>query len=383
MLSAQLPVESSPAIDRRRFMQLATAGLSSGALSAGFLPNATADEPAFETTDESIRRLAAEAPLSLQFNGSTPAEVKVWQAKFSAKLRVSLGPHQPPATWTTVVEHVTDFDDHRREQLVLVAKGHMPLPVYVLTPKGLDKPAPGVLAIHGHGSHGYDPVAGRDDLPGVANSIESANYDYGRQLVRQGYMVICPCMTPFGRRRGNEYAKQDPCAVTFVRLQLLGKVLMGENVRDCLWAFEHLARHKLVDDERMACVGLSYGGRMTMLTSALEPRIRVAVISGALNVMQERIRGRYSCGAQVVPGLLQYGDVPEISSLIAPRHAVWETGANDGLIVPGWSQKALERIRRAYQAYGAKDRLIVDRFDGGHRWNGKVAVPLMDKLLKS
>ena len=48
---------------------------------------------------------------------------------------------------------------------------------------------------------------------------------------------------------------------------------------------------------------------MTMLTTAVEPRIRVAAVSGALNVMQERIRGNYSCGAQVIPGLLTIGDV--------------------------------------------------------------------------
>ncbi|MFQ5768662.1 MAG: AMP-binding protein, partial [Acidobacteriota bacterium] len=41
----------------------------------------------------------------------------------------------------------------------------------------------GVVAVHGHGAHGYEPVAGVDQAPGVAASIERANYDYGRQLV--------------------------------------------------------------------------------------------------------------------------------------------------------------------------------------------------------
>ena len=241
-----------------------------------------------------------------------------------------------------------------------------------------------MLALHGHGSYGYEPVAGRDDLPGVAEAIEKANYDYGRQLVRRGYVVAAPCMTPFGRRLESResYGGGDPCGVTFVRMQLLGKTLMTENLRDCLWAFEMLARHKQVDEKRMACVGLSYGGRMTMLTSALEPRIRVAVPSGALNLMQERIQLRYSCGAQVIPGLLKYGDVPEIGSLIAPRYCVWETGSRDGLIKQDWAENALTRMRRAYRAFDADENLIVDRFEGGHRWNGQVAVPLMDKVLK-
>jgi dienelactone hydrolase len=267
--------------------------------------------------------------------------------------------------------------------LVLTADGHPPLPVYLLLPPSNGgKPRPGLLAIHGHGRFGYDTVAGRDDRPGVADDIKKLNYDYGRQLVRRGYVVAVPCLTPFGRRLDDRaaYHGQDPCGVTFVRLQLLGKLLMAENLRDCLWALELLARHERVDAKHLACVGLSYGGRMTMLTAALEPRIQVAVVSGALNMMQERVSLRYSCGAQVIPGLLRYGDVPEIGSLIAPRPCVWEVGSRDEF-PPEWAEKALQRMRRAYRALDAEDQLQVDRFDGGHEWSGRIAYPLLRKVL--
>ncbi len=336
------------------------------------------------TVDEQIRQLAEEAPLELEFRGQTAVECRQWQANFAGKLRTLLGPHQPPAQWHTEVERTVELTDHRREELVLTAAGHPPLPVYLLLPlKDPGKPRAGVLALHGHGQHGYDTVAGRDDRPGVAEAIKQGNYDYGRQLVRRGYIVAVPCLNPFGRRLGNPegYGKQDPCAVTFVRLQLLGKVLMAENLRDCLWTLELLARHKQVDAKRLACVGLSYGGRMTMLTAALEPRIRVAVISGALNVMQERVAVRYSCGAKVIPGLLRYGDVPEIGSLIAPRPCVWEVGSGDGLISAKWADRALQRLRRAYRALDAEEALRVDRFEGGHEWSGRVGFPLLEKVL--
>jgi dienelactone hydrolase len=365
---------------RRHFLLAAGAALTG--LTARHL---SGQEPAtVPTIDERIRQLAEDAPLGMQFRGSTAEECRRWQVEFAGKLRSLLGPHQPPKAWKTVVERRADLQDHRREELVLTADGHPPLPVYLLVPPGKeDRPRPGVLALHGHGNYGHDPVAGRDDLPGVAEAIKSANYDYGRQLVRRGYVVAVPCLTPFGRRLGDRaaYGKEDPCGITFLRLQLLGKVLMAENLRDCLWALELLARHEQVDAKRLACVGLSYGGRMTMLTAALEPRVRAAVISGALNVMQERVRGRYSCGAQVIPGLLQYGDVPEIGSLIAPRPCVWEVGTRDGLIAPKWAEEALARMRRAWKAHGAADRLGGDRFDGGHRWNGAVALPLLEKAL--
>ena len=150
--------------------------------------------------------------------------------------------------------------------------------------------------------------------------------------------------------RGEEGRLRD----TFIRLQLLGKLLIAENLRDALWSLELLTRQEQVDADRLGCVGLSYGGRMTMLAAALEPRIRVAVVSGALNVMQERIAQPFSCGAQIIPGLLNVGDVPEIAGLIAPRPCVWEVGNSDKLIAPRWADEALMRMRRVYKALGGR-----------------------------
>ncbi|MFO0970253.1 MAG: prolyl oligopeptidase family serine peptidase [Gemmataceae bacterium] len=330
----------------------------------------SAQGPKGPTVDEGIRAEAKNAPLALRFTGATAKECLIWQKTFAAKLRDLLGPHAPPKTCNVEIERTADEDGYRFEELLLTADGHPPLPVCVLIPGGVFKgKRPGILALHGHGPNGHYAIA---------------KGDAGKRLVKAGFVVVAPCMTPFGRRLGDPkaYGKQDPCAVTFVRLQLLGKVLMAENLRDCLWAFEYLSRHDRVDNDKLGCVGLSYGGRMTMLTSALEPRIKIAVISGALNVMQERVAVRYSCGAQVIPGLLNYGDVPEIASLIAPRPAVWEAGSKDSLIEPKWAEEVLTRMRRAYKAFGAEDRLVLDRFEGGHEWSWRAALPLLEKTLK-
>jgi len=268
--------------------------------------------------------------------------------------------------------------------MLLRAPGHRDLPLYLLTPHHINDQRPGVLALHGHGPYGHDAVVGIAETDAGAASIAQANYDYGLQLVRRGYIVATPCFAPFGRRLDDPkaYRNQDPCAITFVRLQLLGKLLMAENLRDALWTLDFLSRQASVDPSRLACVGLSLGGRMAMLASALSPGIKVSVLSGALNMMQERIGGRYGCGAQVIPGLLNLGDIPEIASLIAPRPCLWEVGRQDALMVPGRIAPALERIRRAYRAIGALDNLEVDSFDGGHRWNGTKAYPLLARVLK-
>lgn len=341
--------------------------------------------PPLRPVTNDIIAASKSAKLSMQFHGKTADEFLVWKKRFRAKLAELLGPHDPPAKWKAVEEKRTQLPDHTRLELLLTAAGVPSVPVYLLIPKGVTakKPAPATLCVHGHGAYGHHPIVGRTDLPGVAKAIRGANYDYGLQFVRRGYVVAAPCMIPFGRRLDRaKYGRTDPCATTFVRLQALGKLTMAENLRDLRWCLDLLQSRPEVKKDKLGCAGLSYGGRMTMLVSAMDDRIRVAAVSGALNLLQERIFARYSCGSQIIPGLLQYGDYSEIGSLIAPRHAVWEVGSRDSLVVPGWDKKFNDRLKRAYAALGVAKRLKFDHFEGGHRWNGKLAFPLFENALK-
>ncbi|HWC90035.1 MAG TPA: hypothetical protein VG433_10280, partial [Pirellulales bacterium] len=201
------------------------------------------------TVDERIKAAAGEAPLAMQFAGSSAEECRRWQGEFSAKLRALLGPFDPPEKWKCVLERTVRLEDHTREERLLVAPGLPPVPIYVLLPPkapGRGQRLPGMLALHGHGIGGYDTVAGRDDIPELRDEIASQKADYGRQLAVRGYAVAVPCMTPFGRRLSPDVTRRpklirdvDPCADTFVRLLLLGKLLIAENLRDILWTLEY------------------------------------------------------------------------------------------------------------------------------------------------
>lgn len=376
----QLPPTDS-LISRRRFL-LASTVLASTSWGAR-ADETPAKLPLF---DEELDRALRDAPLSMLFRGTTPAELIAWQQSFAEKLRTLIGPHRPPERWTSERLGSVTLPDHTREEWLLKSEGTPSLPLYLLRPPGKEQDRfPIILALHGHGPLGHDPVAGVETTPRHVQAIQSSNYDYGRQLARNGYLVVVPCFTPFGRRISDAQrnGKTDPCAVAFIRLMFLGQTLLGANLRDALWALDFASQRDDALPERVGCVGLSYGGRMAMVTTALEPRIKAAVISGALNVFQERVQGSgYGCGAQVIPGLLQYGDTPEIGSLIAPRPCIWEIGSRDGLIVKGWAERASERLQRAYDASGQPSRLQFHRFDGGHQWSGTTAVPMLAEVLK-
>jgi dienelactone hydrolase len=369
---------------RRAFLRQSTALVLAPSLPA----LAGVDRAEVTPIDERLRLAATNAPLAMQFRGTTPEDARRWQAGFADALRTLLGPIQRPVTWEPVLERIVTLDDHVREERLLTADGLDPVPLHLLLPRHAAQSAPerrpALLAVHGHGPFGHDAVVGRGEGPEFQAEVAQASYDYGLQLVRRGYVVAAPCLTPFGRRKPAraKAAQGDPCTAAFVGLQLLGRLLMAENLRDILWTLDFLAAHPAVDPQRIGCVGLSYGGRMTMLATAVDPRIKVAVIAGALNCLQERLATTGGAGCQVIPNLLTYGDVPEISSLIAPRPCLWQVGSRDKLLDPEWVQTALDRIGRIYQALGAPTNLRVDRFDGVHQWHGATAYPFLKEALR-
>jgi dienelactone hydrolase len=375
-------------INRRTFLRDGFA-VTCGASAAGFggtLLKAIGQERSEPSTvNDDIRRALDRAELSMQFQGGTADECRTWHAKFRQKLGQLLGDSKPPAVWKPKLESRVKFGDHTRYEFLLESEGVASLPVYLLVPVGMARMqrVPGVVCVHGHGDYGHHTIVGRTDLEGVEASIRKANYDYGLQFVRRGYVVAAPCLVPFGRRADRDKYGSDACAVTLVRMQALGKLPLTENLRDIRWAIDLLQSRAEVHADRIGCAGLSYGGRMTMVAAAIDDRIKVAAVSGALNLMQERMAGRYSCGGQVIPGLLKYGDYSEIGSLIAPRPCVWEVGSMDGLVVPNWDDKFRERLRRVYSALGSANQLHFDEFEGGHRWNGQVAYPLFHQVLRS
>src|SRR5262249_24821799 len=138
---------------RRTFLRQTAAGMFAGLGTARLL----AEEPAkIPTILERLDQTAKDAPLTMRFSGKTAEECRKWQEELGAKLRSLLGPHKPPEKWKTVTVSTADFDDHRREELILVADGHPSLPVYLLLPRPkAAKRRAGMLALHGHGSHGH------------------------------------------------------------------------------------------------------------------------------------------------------------------------------------------------------------------------------------
>jgi fermentation-respiration switch protein FrsA (DUF1100 family) len=74
-----------------------------------------------------------------------------------------------------------------------------------------------------------------------------------------------------------------------------------------------------------------------------------------------------------MPGLLKYGDISDVATLIAPRPLLVEIGKEDTCFLVDDALKAYRRIEKAYEVIGEKEKVDVDLFPGPHEFSGRKA----------
>jgi dienelactone hydrolase len=152
---------------------------------------------------------------------------------------------------------------------------------------------------------------------------------------------------------------------------MLGLNTLTLNVFDLMRCIDYLTTRPEVDPERIGCAGLSYGGTLTLFASALDERIKVAVVSGYLTSLFEQalVRGD-TCGQQTVPQLLRWGELSDVACLVAPRALLIESGTDDQGFGIAAARQAFAEVQRLYDVLSIPERVAQHVFEGGHRWDG-------------
>lgn len=317
----------------------------------------------------------------MTFDGRDHPSFEEWQRSFRAKFIECLGtmPEERPAL-DIVVEEEVSTPEYLRRKVVYRADRYSLIPAYLFIPRNLSDPTPAVLCPHGHGRGKDDPAGVADGEAGRAH-VRKYNYDYAEQFARRGYVALAPDLRCFGERVDDpaeaygrvEIVEGDHwCDVNFVLGMLLGYNLLTLHVFDIGRGLDVLQSLPEVAKDRIGCVGLSQGGTTTLFSSAYHDRIKVAGISGYLNSWKAfpMTRGQI-CGSQVVPGLLAWGDHPEVAGLICPRPLFCEFGVRDPIFPIEASRATFARVKEIYRAAGVDDRLDAEEFDGVHEFRGR------------
>ena len=326
------------------------------------------------------------SPRSDSFTATSSEELEEWRPRFAARLLECMGPFPEPCELDPEVIEVLDEGDYWREKVIFNSEADMAVVAYVLVPKdiGPGEKRPAILACHGHGN-------GKDDVCNVSHgekervrTIARLNYTYAREFALRGYVVIAPDWRGFGERRiGGAAGPRDVCDAMNIKASLLGLNMLTLNIWDAKRAISYLETRPDVDAKRIGCVGLSYGGTMTLFTAALDDRVRSAVVSGYLNTFGSFALGMNNCcGNQLPPGLLKHGEMWDVGCLISPRPLLIESGINDPTFPIEASRKASGVLRSSYELAGMPERLDVDEFEGAHQWSGRKAYDWMARWLE-
>jgi dienelactone hydrolase len=332
---------------------------------------------------------------SMRLRAQDAAELAAWQSALRDRLRALIGidtmhdcPLDPQA------DAPEQCAGYVRTRVVIAVEPDVRMPLYVLTPADLQpgQRRPVLLAPHGHGSAGKAAVVGRADTAELVRTIAQHNYAYGVQLVRAGYVVLCPDARGFGERREPVMMADgdllgSSCQVLNNMAMPLGQTVTGMWTWDLMRLIDYVTTRADCDATRIGCAGLSGGGAQTLWLAALDERVRCAVVSGYFyGVKDSLLRLSTNCSCNYVPGLWQLADMGDIGALIAPRPLLIETGRHDPLNGERGVANVTEQLaitRPAYALLGAEDQLAHSAFDGGHRWDGTAVLPWLARWLGS
>lgn len=214
--------------------------------------------------------------------------------------------------------------------------------------------------------------------------IEQYHYDYGVQIARQGVITACPDARGFGERREPAVQSEGRTLDGSCHHLMLGGTPLGLTVQgmwtwDLLRLLDHLTTDPRVDAERVGCAGLSGGGLQTLNLTALDPRVRVAVVSGYFYGVREALMVQNgNCACNMVPHLWAAFDIGDIGAMIAGRNLFLETGDTDPLNGASGLENVYSQVaiaRRAFDLLGGDLHHRV--FSGGHRWHGIESIPYL------
>jgi dienelactone hydrolase len=360
-----------------------------------------------------FEKLAAQsARAKMSFLNPAYADLDAWLETARAYVLACLHYDPPACDPRPEVVETVDRGAYVRERVLINTTPDIRIPVYVLVPKGLDRPAPAVVALHDHGGFYY---WGKEKLveldsehPALRKHKETCygGVSIADELARRGYVVIASDMLHFGER--GLYLDADPERVvkrttdvtetdiqqfnarSWAHEELLsrgalacGATWSGINVIDDQRVADYLITRPEVDANRVGCLGLSLGSVRTIFLGALHKSVRASVAVCWMAQYHQMVRDHLynSIGySKLVPGLYTQLGWEDLATLHLPGHLMTINGLQDQLYPLKAAQDAVGKIKRIYQKANLPDHYTPLFFNAPHEFNLDMQTQVFDWL---
>jgi dienelactone hydrolase len=365
-----------------------------------------------------ISQIAEHNQPALSFLNPQFTDVNAWREQARIKAMELLRYAPPLAPLDPQVIEVVDKGDYVREKVTFSSALGMRVPAYVLTPKGLTQPAPGIVALHDHGGyyvHGKEKLVEVEREPLHLTLYKRNGYggrSFASELARRGYVVIVIDALYWGERR-LDFQHMPEASVkemqrrarnktgvpgvnevhslleelTMRHITAAGATWLGIINHDDRVSVDYLLSRPEVDPTRIGCVGLSMGGTRTDWLFGTDPRVKAAVSIGWGTdwrwLMPAHV-GSHSW-AQYVPGLTGWFELSDVMAMGMPGALMVQQCAQDELFPLDGMQKTCERLDALYSKAGLSDRFACRFYDVPHQFNAHMqeeAFVWLDRWLK-
>jgi dienelactone hydrolase len=225
------------------------------------------------------------------------------------------------------------------------------------------------------------PILEKHRLIDESDKWVKACYDsvyVGDYFASKGYVVICTDALLWGergRKEGSLYASQEALASN---LQQMGYSWCGIMTYDDIATVDLLKQIPEVDKTRIGTLGFSMGGHRAWMLSACDDDIKAGAAVCWMNVTDElmTLENNQNKGgsswSMIVPGLVNYMDIPDVASLACPKPMLFYSGAKDKLFPRAGVDKAYKQLNSIWKEQDASDKISTLISDGPHFFSKKM-----------
>ena len=302
---------------------------------------------------------------------TTPEQVQERNRFVREKVREMIHgyPDRNPLTPITVATH--QRDGYRVENVMFQSQPNFWVTGNLYVPARGDGPYPGVISPCGHYPR---------------SRMEPEYQCVYLNMVKAGFVVLA--YDPIGQGERRQYWNPQTgetkvsTASTYEHsmpgqvLLLMGEDLTHYRVWDGMRAIDYLEQRPEVDRSRIGCAGHSGGGTLTMFISALDERVKCAVVNEGgtghrwpIDLRPETPLGPSDVEQNLFPAA-KYGiDSCDLHVAIAPRPLL--------AMIEEYNPRfnsAAEHIRARYRQLGAPEKFATEEATDPHSWTPKLRI---------
>ena len=256
-------------------------------------------------------------------------------------------------------------DDFIVENLHYQSRPGLYVTANLYLPKKLDKPAPAILYVCGHGGVKKDGIS-------YGNKVHYQHH--GAWFARHGYV----CLTIDSLQLGEiEATHHGTYRYKMWWWNNRGYSSADVEAWNCIRALDYLQSRKEVDPERLGVTGRSGGGVYSWWIASIDDRIKAAVpVAGITDLENHVVDGTVEghCDCMFMVNTYRW-DYPLVAAMVAPRPLMISNSDQDRIFPLDGVVRTNEEVRKIYELYKAGDDLGLLITPGPHKDTQELRVP--------